>query len=54
MSNCSVKKVDKLFVNTAAKLNYGGYGQTYEFKPASLANTTIYLSGECKEYSVNL
>ena len=32
--NSTAKCVDKLFVNTAATL-LGGYGQVYEFKPAS-------------------
>ena len=54
MSNCTVKKVDKLFVNTAAKLDYGGYGQTFEFKPSSTADVVIYLSGTHKEFSANL
>lgn len=54
MSNCKVRKVDKLFVNTAAKLNYGGYGQTFEFKPSSTADVTIYLSGTSKMASANL
>lgn len=50
----SVAKVDKLFVNTAASLNYGGYGQTYEFKPASRDNPVIYLSGTRKEFTARL
>lgn len=54
MSNCTVKKVDKLFINTAASLNYGGYGQTYEFKPASKANPVIYLSGTHKSFTARL
>lgn len=54
MSNCKVTLVDKLFVNTAAKLRYGGYGQTFEFKPASTANPVIYLNGERKEFTANL
>ena len=54
MSNCSIKKVDKLFVNTAAKLRYGGYGQTYEFKPSSKANPVIYLSGQQKLFTAKM
>ena len=34
-SNSSVALVDKLFVNAAAALNYGGYGDKAGFKPAS-------------------
>ena len=33
--NSTVEFVNKLFVNTAANLNYGGYGEAQEFKPAS-------------------
>lgn len=54
MSNCRVKKVDKLFVNTAASLKYGGYGQNYEYKPASCANPVIYLSGTHKDFTASL
>ena len=54
MSNCRLKKVDKLFVNTSAKLDYGGYGQTFEYKPSSTADVTIYLSGTEKAFSANL
>ncbi len=54
MSNCSVRLVDKLFVNTSAKLRYGGYGQTFEFKPSSTANPVIHLNGERREFTANL
>lgn len=43
--NSSAKKVDKLFVNTGATLNYGGYGEAFEFKPSSKATPVIYLDG---------
>jgi predicted phosphodiesterase len=52
--NSSVAKAEKLFVNTAAQLEYGGYGQTYEFKPNSTANPIIYLSGKKKDFSARL
>ena len=45
-SNSSVALVDKLFVNTAASLDYGGYGDRAGFKPASKRNPIIYLDGE--------
>lgn len=54
MSNCTVKKVDKLFVNTAAKLTYGGYGQTFEFKPSSTANPVIHIGGRQKTFTAKL
>lgn len=44
-SNSSVAPVDKLFVNTAAYLNYGGYGDKQGFKPASKRSPIIYLDG---------
>ena len=44
-SNSSVALVDKLFVNTSAALNYGGYGDKAGFKPASKAAPIIYLNG---------
>lgn len=43
--NSSVALVDKLFVNTAASLDYGGYGDTQGFKPASKQAPVIYLDG---------
>lgn len=46
-SNSTVEQVDKLFVNTAAALNYGGYGDKAGFKPASKRSPVIYLDG-CK------
>ena len=44
-SNSSVAVVDKLFVNTAAALNYGGYGDRQGYKPASKRSPVIYLDG---------
>ena len=43
--NSSFAQVDKLFVNTAASLNYGGYGDKAGFKPASKRSPVIYLNG---------
>ena len=45
MANSSVAEVTKLFVNTAAALSYGGYGDAQGYKPASKDNPIIYLSG---------
>ena len=42
----SVTCADKLFVNTAANLRYGGYGEAQEFKPSSMQSPIIYLSGK--------
>jgi predicted phosphodiesterase len=52
--NSNVSLVDKLFVNTSAELNYGGYGEVYEFKPSSKECPVIYLSGTSKEFIAKL
>ena len=46
--NCSTSLIERLFVNTGACLDYGGYGQAQEFKPASTAMPIITLSGTSK------
>ena len=53
-ANSTVSQVDKLFVNTAANLTYGGYGEAGEFKPASMETPIIYLSGTKKEFKARL
>lgn len=52
--NSAVALVDKLFVNTAANLNYGGYGEAGEFKPSSKDTPVIYLSGTKKSFEARL
>jgi hypothetical protein len=52
--NSTVEKVDKLFVNTAANLRYGGYGEAGEFKPSSMQTPVIYLNGRRKEFTARL
>ena len=52
--NNGVTLVDKLFVNTAANLNYGGYGEAQAFKPTSKDTPVIYLSGTQKEFNAKL
>ena len=49
-NNSTVTLVDKLFVNTAGNLTYGGYGEAGAFKPNSTDTPVIYLSGT-KKYS---
>lgn len=44
-SNSSVAQVEKLFVNTAASLSYGGYGDAQGYKPSSKRCPVIYLDG---------
>ena len=52
--NSTVALVDKMFVNTAANLKYGGYGEAGEFKPSSLDTPVIYLSGTKKYFEAKL
>jgi hypothetical protein len=52
--NSAVALVTKLFVNTAANLNYGGYGEAAEFKPTSKDTPVIYLSGTKKSFEARL
>ncbi len=52
--NSTVALVDKLFVNTAANLKYGGYGEAGEFKPSSMDSPVIYLDGTQKEFKARL
>jgi predicted phosphodiesterase len=52
--NSTVALVDKLFVNTASNLRYGGYGEAAEFKPSSMETPILYLNGKKKEYKAIL
>lgn len=52
--NSTFALVDKLFVNTSSYLNYGGYGQSLEFKPNSKDTPVIYLSGKKKQFTAKL
>lgn len=52
--NSSVALVDKLFVNTASNLGYGGYGEAQEFKPSSKETPVIYMSGKKKEFTAKM
>lgn len=52
--NSNVTLVDKLFVNTAANLTYGGYGEAAAFKPTSTDTPVIYLSGTKKYFEAKL
>lgn len=47
--NCSSTFVDRLFVNTAAMLGYGGYAQMKEYSPASKRTPCIVLNGRAKD-----
>ena len=52
--NSSVAKVDKLFCNNGSSLNYGGYGEAFEFKPSSKESPVIRLSGTTKFFDAIL
>lgn len=52
--NSTFQQVTKLFVNTSSMLNYGGYGESYEFKPSSKDCPVIYLSGTSKTATAEL
>jgi predicted phosphodiesterase len=53
-SNSSVAMVDKLFINTAASLDYGGYGDAQGFKPASKKSPVIILDGTKRDMEARL
>ena len=53
-ANRSVAPVSKLFVNTAAALNYGGYGEIQEYKPTSKDSPVIYLDGHKRGMTARL
>ena len=53
-NNSTVALVDKLFVNTAANLKYGGYGEAGAFKPSSTDTPVIYLNGNKKYFEAKL
>lgn len=48
-SNASVSVIDKLFVNTASSLDYGGYGDVFGYSPGSNKYPIIILSGTVKQ-----
>ena len=52
--NSTIAKVEKLFVNTNAWLNYGGYGEAHGYKPASIQAPIIYLDGSRKSFTAKL
>jgi hypothetical protein len=53
-SNSSVAYIEKLYVNTASSLNYGGYGDVAGFKPASKQSPVIYLDGTKRDMKAQL
>lgn len=54
ISNNSVAYCNRLYVNTSAKLEYGGYGELGGYKVPCLDTPTIYLSGTKKEMTARI
>lgn len=52
--NSTYSNTEKLFVNSAASINYGGYGQMGEFKPPAIKSPIIFLDGRTKEATATL
>lgn len=52
--NCTGVMVDRLFINTAASLDYGGYGQRGGYSPSSKKSPVITLSGVTKTAQATL
>lgn len=53
-SNSTAQYVERHFVSTGAAQDYGGYGQTKEFKPASKSNPVIHLESKSRRITVEL
>lgn len=53
-ANSTASVVEKSFVNTGAKLNYGGYSQTMLFKPSSKATPRIIAYAKTKEVELRM
>jgi len=54
IQNSTARFVDKLFINTGATLDYGGYGDIQGFKPTSKDTPVIYLDGRKKRTMASL
>lgn len=52
--SCTANLVDKLYVNTGATLNYGGYAEINGYTPASKETPSIYLNGKKREFKVKM
>ena len=54
LRNGKIKVNDTLYVNTAASLDYGGYGEIGEYHPVSKKSPIIYLCGTRKVMDADL
>lgn len=52
--NNAVGMVTKVFVNTAAALNYGGYGDKQGYKPSSTDNPVLKFNGTKRQIKVEV
>lgn len=52
--NNTVGMVTKVFVNTAAALNYGGYGDKQGYKPSSTDNPVLKFNGSKRQIKVEV
>lgn len=53
-ANSTIAKCERLFVNTGAALDYGGYAEGQGYKPASLDTPVIRLDGTKKRMTATL
>lgn len=54
VSVSTVTPVDRLYINTASYLDYGGYGEIAEFTPSSKATPVVYLDGHKRKMIAKL
>lgn len=52
--NSTVSEITRLFVNTAANLSYGGYGERGEYTPSSTDTPIIYLNAHKRKAEAKL
>ena len=52
--NSSIAYGTRLYINTSAKLDYGGYGEVLGFRPSSTDSPILHLSGTRKEMRATL
>ena len=54
MGNSSIAYGTRLYINTSAKLDYGGYGEILGFRPSATDSPIVHLSGTHKEMRATL
>jgi hypothetical protein len=52
MKKHTLQQITKHFINTGAFLNYGGYGETFGYKAATIMTPYLILSGTSKHVRV--